>query len=252
MTQSKVAEYRKAEGYSYSTLKAYLKSPLHGLTQEPPTETAAMRFGSAVDCALKKDKSWVVNPHDDGRTKAAKEFKEEHKGRLVLSKAEADKVMACVAAVESNKLARSLCLDLLYPDMPLFGEYEGVRIKGLPDWSFGNSIYDLKTTSGSIEMSGFARTVDSYHYDLQAAVYTELLQQNGEKDVVFYWIALESDPPFDLTVYKCTPEILFVGYTKLKIAIENVKKAENNKKEGICNIVRELIMPPWYGKNIEG
>lgn len=245
-----ITEYRQHPALSYSKLKAYLKSALHGLTQEPVTESAAMRFGSAVDLALKGQlENVIVNPHEDGRTKAAKEFKQANEGKLVLTQNEMDRVLSCVAAVKSHPAVQALSLEMLAPDVVMFGEFEGMALKGLPDWSFGGTLVDLKTTSGLVGASDFAKTVDNFHYDLQAAVYCELAKQAGDTNPSFFWIVVESDHPHDVAVYKATERIIEVGYAKLRHALKNVRKAQIGEFLGTQQFVTELEMPAWYGRN---
>lgn len=242
-----IADYRNHPAYSYSTLKAYLKSPLHGYTQVPPQETASMRFGSAVDLIVKGDKSFVINPHPDGRTKLAKEWKSEHEGKLVLTREEADKAEACASAVLASEAVKSLCLNIYESDKPLFGELDEIQVRGLPDWIFANTIIDLKTTTGSVEPRSFARVVDNFHYDMQAAMYRHLAEQNGEDSPTFYWIVVENEKPFDVAVYRATDEIFWVGRTKLKAAIHNLKLAQSGFLHGAVLMPQALQMPSWYG-----
>lgn len=245
-----IAEYRRHPAFSYSSLKAYLKSPLHGISQEPPAESASLRFGSAVDMILKGDTSFVVNPFEDGRTKAAKEWKAENQGKLVLTQSELEKATLCAAAVNSHPAVQDLCLPMMSTDVPMFGEFEGLPIRGLPDYIFGGSILDLKTTSGAVDAQSFARAVDNFHYDLQAFMYSELARQAGEESPTFGWIVVENEKPFDVAVYRATPEILSVGKRKLQIAIKNVKLVQQGKIHGVSQESQELIMPHWYGNNL--
>jgi hypothetical protein len=247
-----ITEYRAHPALSYSKLKSYLKSALHGLTQEQFVESAAMRFGSAVDLALKGQlDDVIVNPHEDGRTKAAKEFKQLNEGKLVLTQSEMDRVLSCVSAVKVHPAVQSLNLHMLESDKPLFGMYQGFQIKGLPDWSFGGTVIDLKTTSGLVDSQNFARTVDNFHYDLQAAVYCELAKQAGDCNPSFFWIVVESDRPHDVAVYKATERILEVGYAKLNHALHNYRKAAIGEFLGTQQFVAALEMPAWYGRSFE-
>lgn len=247
-----ITDYRAHPALSYSRLKAYLKSALHGLTQEPPAESLALRFGSAVDLALKGQlDEIIVNPHTDGRTKAAKEFKELNAGKLVMTQSEFDRVLACTSALYAHPAVKKLPLKQLMPDVPLFGEFDGIALKGLPDWAFGYLLVDLKTTSGSVVPTEFARAVDNFHYDLQAAIYCELAKQAGESNPEFYWIVVESDTPHDVGVYKASQRILEVGYAKLRYALANVKKAHSGAFTGSQEHLIELEMPAWYGRQFE-
>ena len=244
-----VKEYRAEPGYSYSTLKAYLKSPLHGAKQTPFAETAAMRFGTGVDMAMKGDQaSIVVSPYDDFRTKEAREWKATNADKFVVSGSDAERIAACAASVSNHLAVREMKLQYMESDPPMFGSIDGIRIKGLPDWAFGGVIVDLKTTSGGVDATSFAKTVDSFHYDLQAAVYTELARQNGEAETQFYWIAVESDNPYDVAVYRATQTILDVGRAKLARALRNVKLAESGFLSGHSTMLTDLEMPAWYGK----
>lgn len=245
-----VTEYRAHPALSYSKLKAYLRSALHGINQEPPSESAAMRFGSAVDLAMKGQIGEVIiNPFEDGRTKGAKEFKLEHAGKLVLTQSEMEKALACVVALKNHPAVRALGLDKLTPDLPLFGSIDGVPLKGLPDWALGRTLVDLKTTSAPLD--DFARTVDNFHYDLQAAIYCELAKQAGHENPFFYWIAVESERPFDIRVLRA-PECVFrVGRAKLLRALHNVKIAQTGGFLGTSDAILELDMPAWYGQKFE-
>ncbi|MFZ9891070.1 MAG: PD-(D/E)XK nuclease-like domain-containing protein [Ilumatobacteraceae bacterium] len=247
-----VEQYRAVKGYSYSTLKAYIKSPLHGATQEYPPQTPAMRFGIAVDLILKGQRDDVIiNPFDDGRTKAAKEFKEEHKRRCVLSGEEMKRAEALVAAVLNNSNVKKMCLDMATPDEPLFGRYDDVPIKGLPDWKLDNILIDLKTTGGGVDAPSFAKAVESFHYDLQAAMYSLIAEQMGAVAPEFFWIVVESDTPFDVAVYKATPEIIEVGRRKFARAIKHLKMAQQGDLFGQVSEIKLLSMPPWYGRDFQ-
>lgn len=245
-----ISEYRSHPALSYSTLKAYLRSPLHGLTQEPPTETAAMRFGTAVDLGMKGQLDQIiVNPFEDGRSKGAKEFKLEHAGKLILTQSEMDRALNCIAALKVHPVVQQLSLSMLEADKPLFGSIDGVNIKGLPDWAFGPMLIDLKTTSSPIDE--FHRTVDAFHYDLQAAIYAKLTEQAGHGKPTFYWIVAESEKPFDICVYQASERIFEVGEAKLMRALRNVKACNESRHLGISDVITTLTMPAYYGRKFD-
>jgi hypothetical protein len=246
-----VTEYRNHPAMSYSKLKAYYKSPLHGLMQKPPSESAAMRFGTAVDLACKGQFSEVVmNPFEDGRTKAAKDFKAENQGRVVMSPAEYEAVSLCYVAIQNHPAVKELALGFGDPDKPLFGDILNLPVKGLPDWIVTNAVIDLKTTSQGIGPDQFSKTVDSYGWDMQAAMYLELALQNGIQNPEFYWVAVESENPFDVAVYRATQQIKEVGKYKLEKAIKNYFEAMNGNVKGISQSCIPLEMPPWYTRQL--
>lgn len=245
-----VQEYRDHAAISYSRLKHYLKSPLHGLMQQPPSsESAAIRFGSAFDAACKGQfDQIVVNPFEDGRTKEAKQFKAENKGRLLISQSEMERINHAFSQFTNHAAVKSLRLEFFEDDPKLFGEIEGIPVKGMPDWKLGGQIVDLKTTGNGINPEQFARTVDAYGWDIQAAMYMELAKQNGDANAEFYWLAVESDIPNDCVVYRCSDLIKNVGAAKLKVCLQNYKKALAGDESGICTTISELSMPSWYGR----
>jgi len=244
-----VSEYRAHPALSYSTLKAYLKSPLNGVRQFPPSESAAMRFGTVVDLAMKgQADTVVVNPFEDGRTKEAKAWKAENEGKTIATRSEYDRAMECFFSVANHPAVKELQLSMLSPDVALFGRVDDLDVKGLPDWWFGEVVVDLKTTSGGVDATSFARTVDSFNYDMQAALYLELVRQQGESLPEFYWVAVESDSPYDVAVYRATPDILRVGRAKLAKAIANAHRAKNGETVGTSQRIQSLVMPTWYGR----
>lgn len=246
-----VTEYRSHPAMSYSKLKAFYKSPLHGLMQRPPSESAAMRFGTAVDLACKGQFSEVVmNPFEDGRTKAAKDFKAENQGRIVMSPAEYEAVSLCYSAIQNHPAVKKMALGFGDPDKPMFGEILNIPVKGLPDWIVGSMVIDLKTTGQGIGPEQFSRSVDSFGWDMQAAMYLELARQNGIRNADFFWIAVESDNPFDVAVYQATQLIKEVGNYKLEKAIKNYLEAMKGNVKGISESCTPLEMPPWYTRQL--
>jgi hypothetical protein len=64
----------------------------------------------------------------------------------------------------------------------------------------------------------------------------------------FYWVAVESDSPYDVAVYRATPDILRVGRAKLAKAIANAHRAKSGDVIGTSQRIQSLVMPTWYGR----
>ena len=95
-----------------------------------------------------------------------------------------------------------------------FSEIEGVAVKCRPDFYNENlgAIIDLKTTSDA-SATGFARSVASFNYHVQAAFYSDILRSLGKKVNYFLFIAVETSYPY------------FVGFYELdNVAIEQGRK----------------------------
>lgn len=84
-------------------------------------------------------------------------------------------------------------------------EIHGVLCKGQADVLGDDFITDLKTTSDASSY-GFSRSVYNYGYHVQSAFYCELF---GRRD--FYFVAIETDAPYAVAVYKMSDEYLDLG-----------------------------------------
>lgn len=105
--------------------------------------------------------------------------------------------------------------------VPLFGEYLGVRLKGLLDWlSFDHTkktikLIDLKTSHYS-KPDMFALSCKEYRYDFQMAFYKELIEQNyPDYEVTCYWLVYNFKKVFLWKVSDLDLEIGRNGITKV-------------------------------------
>jgi hypothetical protein len=216
-------EYHARPEISKSDLDLLARSPLHlkmknELKSEP---TKALLLGSAVHKLVLEPKDFSnefsVEPEVDKRTKEGKaiynDFLENLGDKTLLEVDIFDTAVEIANAVNSMRETAIFLKDGL-AEQSYFSEIEGVAVKCRPDFYNENlgAIIDLKTTSDA-SATGFARSVASFNYHVQAAFYSDILRSLGKKVNYFLFIAVETSYPY------------FVGFYELdNVAIEQGRK----------------------------
>ena len=212
------ADYHADPAVSASHLHAVAKSPQAYWARfldpnRPAVEpTAAMRFGSLTHCAtLEPDEllqRYGVAP--DRRTKEGKAQAEAmtQQGIEPVAQSDLTTALSIAAAVRNHPVAAELLS---------YGKAEqsfwwtdadtGMRCKCRPDWYQNSTVVDLKTTTDA-SPAGFARSVASYRYHVQAAHYLSGL--HGAERFVF--IAVEKTYPYAVGVYELDEAALTEGH----------------------------------------
>lgn len=266
------AEYHRHTAVSKSHLDLVARSPLHYWARyvDPnrvePEPTPAMLMGTAVHTHVLELDAWdsryVSAPEAiDRRTKAGKEawaaFEAEAAGRTVISRADADLVMAIGRAVHGHPAAAAL--------LSWDGQAEtthmwtdattGLECKCRPDWltSDGSLIVDLKTTEDA-SPAGFRKSIASWRYHVQAAWYLHGLEQaSGKRPDQFIFICVEKKPPHAVAVYAADAEMVAAGYDT---AMRDLQVLADCKAAGSWPGYSEQIelisLPPWMRPRPDG
>ncbi|MGG7074364.1 PD-(D/E)XK nuclease-like domain-containing protein [Campylobacter sp. 9BO] len=135
-----------------------------------------------------------------------------------------------------------------------FSELAGVAVKCKPDF-FNESlglIVDLKTTSDASAV-GFAKSVASFNYHIQAAFYTDVMASLGKEVNKFLFIAVETKAPFMVGFYELDEAALDLGRKRYGELLELYKFCSgNNEWWGYANFdgksikaVQTLSLPAW-------
>jgi exodeoxyribonuclease VIII len=214
----------------------------------PQKETPALIIGSAAHCAVFEPaefgKRYAVAPHCDRRTKEGKEiwanFLEHSKGLIPLDAESATMVERIMESVRGHRTAQYLLKDGI-AEAPIFWNDEETEVdcKARPDWlTPDNVIIDLKTTEDA-SPRGFAQSVKKYRYDVQAAFYSDGLEEaTGKPCNGFFFVAVEKHPPYLVGWY-------FIGNEDLKEARQKYKKNLMTygfcKKSGIWHGYSEIV-----------
>jgi len=203
----------------------------------PQKETPALIIGSAAHCAVFEPqefgKRYAVAPRVDRRTKAGKEQWEAFliaaalKGLTPLDAESATMVERIMESVRGHRTAQYLLKDGI-AEQPIYWNDEDTEVdcKARPDWlTPDNVIIDLKTTEDA-SPRGFAQSVRKYRYDVQAAFYSDGLEEaTGKPCNGFFFVAVEKHPPYLVGWY-------FIGNEDMKEARQKYK--ENLMTYGFC------------------
>lgn len=257
-------DYHRGPGVSSTVLKDMLRSPLHCWSRHVDPErpaaapTAPMVLGSAVHTATLEPTLWeteyAVAPRCDRRTKAGKEiwkaFQEEAAGRIALP-AEQGELAIRVADATLAHPAAALLLETgaaeqsVYFDHPL-----GELVKVRPDWWASQQwLCDLKTT-GDASPKGFARQVAQLNYHLQAAFYVDVVEAVTGECLPWYWIAVETQAPYAVAVYRASPELLEAGRQLYLQALALYTACrQTGSWPGYSVEPQVLELPPWALKD---
>ena len=213
------ADYHADPAVSASHLHAVARSPqaywARYLNPDRPVAepTAAMRFGSLTHCAvLEPDEllqRYGVAP--DRRTKEGKAQAEQmtQQGIEPVSQADLTTALWIAAAVRCHPIAAELLAAGKAEQSFWWDDLDtGLRCKCRPDWYYGATVVDLKTTTDA-SPSGFARSVAAYRYHVQAAHYLSGLF--GAERFVF--IAVEKTYPYAVGVYELDDAAMDEGYS---------------------------------------
>lgn len=201
------ADYRKADGLSFSGMKNLMISPLKYWHEainpnKVEKETSAKTYGKAYHKMILEPDSFLDNyallPEDAPRkpTKAqinAKKpspdtlvaidfwnnWKLENEGKLVVVKDEYDTLCQARSMIENYpNIAKSLTNG--YSEVSFFLDFEGVRIKGRLDYITPTETIDLKTFSNALgkNIDKVVRNSIVYGgYNLQWFVYSNLREE---------------------------------------------------------------------------
>lgn len=246
------AEYRKAPGYNYSSVKNALKSAAHyrEAMDNPRPATAAMFMGTCLDSlALHGSPCWVES--EGGitfNTTSGKAMEKCRAGEITLKPEASELVHGMRLSLHSHPDAKAVLAVCKQRKLAAFGEIDGVPCKGQLDGyglDGGGSplICDLKKVQDAAD---FARDVAKFGYHIQAGLYSELVRQATGLMPMFVWLAVEEQPPHGVIVWQATNETLALGLEKFKLCLDRIRRAEAiGEWEGYPAGIRELELPKW-------
>ncbi len=220
-------------------------------------ETAAMRIGSAVHCAvLEPDRfaaEYVVAPDCDKRTKAGKEqfaeFEATHEGKSILSADDANLCFDLQAQVRHHPRAGQFLASGQPEVSALWKDEEfGVRCRARFDWLTPDGwLIDLKTTQDA-SAGAFARSCASFRYHVQAAWYLDAYHQatGGDLPMGFLFIAVEKAAPYGIALYELDFEAVEIGR---QLARRDLARYANAREfdvwPGYPEQIQPLSLPRW-------
>lgn len=223
---------------SSSNLKSLLKDPalfykekILGERKEHSSSTQAIFDDGTLAHTLilephMFDKEFRVFPGFRKAGKDWEEFKSDpaNEGFLLISRAQKMKVENWVNSYRNLPTAVNL-IKGGNPEETLFGELMGVPVKVRADYINSDLGYiaDVKTTSSPTDVEGFKHTVNSFEYDLSAALYSMMFQQHYGKPFDFYFLVLGKRDA-SCEVFKLSEASKKLGESKVVQALSLYKK----------------------------
>ena len=215
----------------FSTIKHFASSPAHfaywhGREMEP---SAALRIGTAVHSAVLGGAP-VVRYDGVRRGKAWDDFEASHPGATILTATEYDTAQQCAAATRASAASAEVLYDGHGTNERLIEwDFNGIPFRSTPDRYYGPNdaatLVELKTTR-SAQPARFLRDATSRWYHSQLAVYRAALATVGVTVARAVIVAVETVPPYNVTVLELTDRALDVGYRTACGWLEQYKVCE--------------------------
>jgi hypothetical protein len=208
--------HKDFEYLSKSFLTKFSLSPLHAfeyMTAEKK-DSEAMRFGRVYHAVIAglNDEYCIFDPElrpEPDKTFAStlnKTWKAEIEANYndVISKEDHDEILTMLSRLKENEIVKKINAFSLLQEEPFRAVVEGRKIKCKPDGlqihrgkNNENLIIDWKTCT-SIHPDSITREVVKYGYDVQAAMYCDIISEinGGETNMLF--IFQEKSAPYDV------------------------------------------------------
>ena len=254
------SEYHSWDALSASGAKMLLRSPAHYLAakEKEREPTPAMKFGTLVHAMVLEpetvDAEFIAQPKLDKRTTAGKQqaelFAATNAGKTIVDFDDFQRAQRVAESVRSHHLYNDL-LKGASVEQSFRWEQHGVPCKARMDAIQGPVIVDLKTTQDA-SPDGFARTLASLKYYVQAAHYLDgYMHETGMEAKDFIFIAVETEAPFAIGIYNLDMVALEAGRHKMALAAEAYKASQSMTAwKGYAPQITTLSVPAWV--NYEG
>lgn len=218
------SEEAKQKFMSVSQLKSFHKCEAATLAEingeYVPERGRALLLGSYVDEMLTGTKESQDKFVEENRAELFKK-----NGDPYADVAQADEAISCV-------LRQPVMMKFLGGEhqVVMTGEIEGVPVKGKFDsYKSGEYVADLKYLKDFRSPNFFENAISYYGYDMQLAVYRELIKQNtGETLPAYLVIVTKQDPP-DVAVAEVNEFDLDTALMKFKANIKRYQDIKDGK-----------------------
>ena len=250
-------EYEKLNGLNWSSLKHIATSPklYQYRMAHPKKQTDAMVIGSAIHCAALEPERFaaryvVYDGKRDARTKEYQKWMEANPNVVALKPDDMEGVSEVVKAIHSHPIAAKLLADspLLEAAMTWADPETGLACKARTDILRPNGVIELKSTS-DISPRMFSANAGRMLYHAQLAWYHfgAIEAKRIAPDAKLpYIIAVESDEPYDVAVYRLSPAGLAAGRAVCVELMDTLMAcAAADYWPGVAPELQLLDLPKW-------
>lgn len=248
------SDYHSGPGISKSGLDKIAISPAHykASIDRPQAATEELYIGQATHTLTlepeKFDDEFVIAPPGlDRRTKEGRAAAEQMaaSGKQVLTYQQYELVQGMAVSVRSNQTALNYIMGG-HAEVSFDAIWDGVLVRGRCDYLRDDGVVaDLKTTR-SAHPKSFTKSISDYRYHVQAAIYSDLLADNGIFVPEFVFIAVEKFYPFAVGIYTIDEAGIDRGRQIYERDLAIYKHcSELGEWPGYPEEVVQLTLPPW-------
>lgn len=238
------SEYLAKRPLSYSSLKAFRRSPLHYVQYllAPRESTPALKFGGLVDCLVLTpdlyEKRYAVMPKYDMRKTVDKEafakFVLENEGKDYVTQDMLDAANDCKAALMTNPISSEYIHNATTTQRKVkwVDKETGLPMTCYMDMDGTDPIDFIGELKTGADMSPdkFMRSAYDFGYHIQAATYLEAARRSMFRFPKFVFICVETEPPYGVAVYdKISPAFFQLGLQELQDLRQAFKHCLDNK-----------------------
>jgi hypothetical protein len=239
--------YLKALGRSPAHCKLAMDKDKYKLAEEP---NVAMERGTALHHVVLGTRK--VIGYTEGKVRRGKEwemFQEVNAGALILTAGEYETVARMGEAVGMNDLAFNLIHGGIF-EQTHYWHHVGRKCRGTVDVLGMDHIADLKTCEDSRPFQ-FAWATRRYSYHAQMAWYVDGIGKGRarthakwKEPTSAFIIAVESKPPYPVTVLKLTDRALELGRKQYSLWLERFMACEQSGEwPGYAQSIVDLDVP---------
>lgn len=143
-------------------------------------------------------------------------------------------------------------------EISLCWEQDGVLMKARLDKLIlreeYNAIIDLKKVQvGKGDLNSVQNAVANYDYHVQAAAYQCAVRQLCDVDPLFFWVFVEDNEPFDVSVIQADGATLDIGLFQFRRLVSMYREMQETltNPDGYSSDIQQGGLPPWYFKQFE-
>ncbi len=260
------AAIKAADANSEFRFKEDVQAELAAMTQEKLAgalqslddyKAAAITLGIRVEALTKDELKAAIKAADANSEFRFRDdvFEAVYGEKIILT----DEHMQAIIKMRQKALSHKGARKLLQKGKPELTAYwddpvTGIRCKCRLDFLMDDGktltgILDVKSTLDA-SITGFARSIGKYSYDLQAAFYTDAVKELTGLTLPFYFLPSEKNGPHEAAVYKASAAMIETGRKKYRAALELLQWCrEHGEYPGYQPFgdIEEIDLAKWDG-----
>ena len=213
-------------GLSYSGAKDILRSPARykAKREQPRVPSEAMELGTIIH-ALVLDQPFCWREIEGGYGVTKRREAARAAGLVPITSEELAGAGLIALAVLEDEQAVALIERCAHERREVTAVAQdpetGVWVRGIFDGLDDGGRYGLDLKTGREDtLDDFARTAANLGYDIQAATYLSIMEWLGEPLEAFYFVVVETAPPYFVGVRELDAEFVGLGRRKLRRALD--------------------------------